>query len=209
MPTARARMVYQPRYTRLSISRGVRRKALILPGVAEVLQRATRVWSGKTWRPCRRSSLIAPGEVDPCYRHAMPVMGPIESYRRPCSSGVGCTKITHMNRTVATSNSVNVSTTRTIDPRQTASQWPHRYPPALETNTLWAPGPRTPTIASAVAVITRRQRPATSHAPTSGPIGSRSLMSRQLRRQRSSRPRPRVADQDARGNYRGVAIVPQ
>ena len=106
------------------------------------------------------------GAPDPSYRHAMPVLAPIESYRRPCSSGVGCAKITHMNRTVATSNSVNVSTARTIDPRQTASQWSHRYPPALETNTLLAPGPRTWTIASAVAVIAHRQRPPTSSGPS-------------------------------------------
>ena len=106
------------------------------------------------------------GAPDPSYRHAMPVLGPIESYRRPCSSGVGCAKITHMNRTVATSNSVNVSTARTIDPRQTASQWPHRYRAALETNTLLAPGSRTWTLVSAVAVIAHRQRPPTSSAPS-------------------------------------------
>ena len=87
------------------------------------------------------------------------MLGPIESYRRLCSSGVGCAKITHMNRTIATSSSVNVSTARTIDPRQDASQWPHHDPPALETNTLLAPGPRTWTIASAVAVIAHRQPP--------------------------------------------------
>ena len=55
----------------------------------------------------------------------------------------------------------NVSTARTSDARQNASQWPHRYSPALETNTLLAPGPRTRTwtIASAVAVIAHCQRP--------------------------------------------------
>lgn len=49
----------------------------------------------------------------------------------------------------------NVSTARTSDARQNASQWPHHYSPALETTTLLAPGPRTRTwtIASAVAVI--------------------------------------------------------
>ncbi len=107
---------------------------------------------------------------DPSYRHAMPVLAPIESCRRARSSGVGGAKITHMKRTVATSNSVNVSTTRTIDPDQNASQCP-RYPAALGTNTLLAPGPRTWTIASAVAVIAHGQRPPTSHATTSGPIG--------------------------------------
>ena len=60
----------------------------------------------------------------PSYRHAMPVLAPIESCRRARSSGVGCAKITHMKRTVATSSSVNVSTTRTIDPHQNASQCP-------------------------------------------------------------------------------------
>ena len=66
--------------------------------------------------------------------------------------------------------SVNVSTTRTIDPHQHASQCPG-YPPALGTNTLLAPGPRTWTIASAVALIAHGQRPPTSHATTSGPTG--------------------------------------
>jgi hypothetical protein len=106
------------------------------------------------------------GASDASYRQAIPVLEPIESYRRLCSSGVGCAKITHMNRTIATSSSVNVSTARTIDPRQNASQWSHRYPPVLETNTLLAPGPRTWTIASAVAVIAHRQRPPTSSAPS-------------------------------------------
>ena len=68
----------------------------------------------------------------------MPVLAPIESYRRARSSGVGWAKITHMKTTVATSNSVNVSTTRMSDPRQTASAWLHRDPPAFETNTLGA-----------------------------------------------------------------------
>jgi hypothetical protein len=35
---------------------------------------------------------------------------------------VGCAKITHMKRTVATSNSVNVSTTRMIHPRLTVPE---------------------------------------------------------------------------------------
>jgi len=67
----------------------------------------------------------------------------------------------------------NVSTARTSDARQNASQWPYRYSPALETNTLLAPGPRTRTwtIAFAVAVIAHHQRPPTSHATTRGPIG--------------------------------------
>jgi hypothetical protein len=111
------------------------------------------------------------GAPDPSYRHAMPVLGPIESCRRARSSGVGCAKIAHMNRTVAASNSVNVSTARMIGPRHTASQWLHRYPPALETNTLVAPGPRACPVAPAVAVVAHRQRPPKSHATTSGPIG--------------------------------------
>lgn len=62
------------------------------------------------------------GAPDPGYRHAMPVLAPIESCRRARSSGVGCAKITHMKRTVATSNSVNVSTTRMIHPRLTVPE---------------------------------------------------------------------------------------
>jgi len=66
------------------------------------------------------------GAPDPHYRHAMPVLWPIESCRRARSSWVGCAKITHMKRTVAASNSAIVSTSRMIGPRHTAPQWPHR-----------------------------------------------------------------------------------
>jgi hypothetical protein len=79
-------------------------------------------------------------------------------------------EISHMKRTVAASNSVNVSTALTIAPRHRAFRWPHRSPPALETNRLLVPGPRTWTIASAVAVVAHRQRPPKSHATTRGPI---------------------------------------
>jgi hypothetical protein len=41
------------------------------------------------------------GAPDARYRHAMPVLWPIESCRRARSSGVGCAKITHMKKTVA------------------------------------------------------------------------------------------------------------
>jgi hypothetical protein len=108
---------------------------------------------------------------DPSYRHAMPVLGPIESCRRACSSGVGCAKIVHMNRTVAASSSVNVSTARTIDPRQIASQWLPRHPPRWRRTRSWRPGPRAWPVAPAVAVVAHRQRPPKSHATTSGPIG--------------------------------------
>ena len=106
---------------------------------------------------------------DPGDRHAMPMLASIESCRQARSSGVVCAKIIHIKWTFATSNSVNVSATRAIDPHQNACQCP--YPPALRTNTLLALGPRTWTIASAVAVIAHDQRPPTSHATTSGPIG--------------------------------------
>jgi hypothetical protein len=109
--------------------------------------------------------------LDPNYRHAMPVLEPIESCRRARSSGVGCAKITHMNRTVAASNSVNVSTTRMIDPRPAASRWLHRGPSALQTNTLGALGQMACAVASTIAVVTHRQRPPNSHATTSGPRG--------------------------------------
>ena len=46
------------------------------------------------------------------YRHAMCVLSPIESCRRACSSGVVCARITHMNTTVTTSTTINVSRTR-------------------------------------------------------------------------------------------------
>ena len=69
----------------------------------------------------------------------------------------------------------NVSTARTSDARQNASQWPHRYPLPLETNTLLAPGPRTRTIASAVAVITHRQRPPDMHRTSRMPICTMSM----------------------------------
>ena len=111
------------------------------------------------------------GAPDPGYRHAMPVLWPTESCRRARSFGVGCAKIAHMNRTVAASNSVNVSTARMIDPRYRAPQWSHRSPPALETNTLLAPGPRTWTIVSAVAVVAHRQRPPKEPRHDKRPIG--------------------------------------
>jgi hypothetical protein len=124
-------------------ARTQRRSAYLLPsGVRNPVISPTIVWT--IGARCSAS--------DPGYRHAMPVLAPIESCRRARSSGVECVKITHMKRTVAISNSVNVSTTRAIDPRQNVSQCP-RDPPALGTNTLLASGPRTWTIASAVAVI--------------------------------------------------------
>lgn len=97
---------------------------------------------------------------DPSYRHAMPVLGPIESCRRAHSSGVGCAKIAHMNRRA-----------RTIDPRQIASQWLPRHPPRWRRTRSWRPGPRAYPVAPAVAVVAHRQRPPKSHATTSGPIG--------------------------------------
>jgi hypothetical protein len=115
------------------------------------------------------------------YRHALPVLALIESFQRPCVSDR--MKITHMNRTLATSYSVNLSTARTIDPRQNASQGPHRYFLTLETNTLLAPGPRTWTIASAVAVIAHRQRPPIATSPQVARSESRSPTSLHLRRQ--------------------------
>ena len=77
------------------------------------------------------------------------------------SAGARCDPIQH------------ISTARTSEARQNASQWPHRYSPALEANTLFASGPRTRTwaIAWTVAVIAHHQRPPTSHATASGPIG--------------------------------------
>ena len=86
---------------------------------------------------------------DSSYRHVMDVLWPIESCRRALSSWVGCAKITHMKRAA--------STTRTIEPHQNASEWP-RNAHALGTNTFFAPGPRTWTIVSAVAVIAHGQR---------------------------------------------------
>ena len=88
------------------------------------------------------------GAPDPHYRHAMPVLAPIESCRRARSSGVGCAKIAHMNRTVAASNSVNVSTALTIADllrwRRTRSN---------------VPGARAWTVEPAGAVVAHRQAP--------------------------------------------------
>ena len=150
------------------------------------------------------------GAPDPGYRHAIPVLWPIESCRRARSSGVGCAKITHMKRTVAVSNSVNVSTARMIAPRYRASRWSQRFPPALETNTLLAPGPGTWTIVSAVAVVAHRQRP-----PSSGPDKAKCTMSMTPNRASRVPVGGRVTSRGLAGgeawcgggNYRGVAMA--
>ena len=85
---------------------------------------------------------------DSSYRHVRDVFWPIESCRRALS-WVGCAKMTHMKRAA--------STTRTIEPHRNASEWP-RHAHTLGTNTFFAPGPRTWTIVSAVAVVAHGQR---------------------------------------------------
>ena len=122
------------------------------------------------------------GAPDPHYRHAMPVLWPIESCRRDRSSGVGCAKIAHMKRTVAASNSVNVSTALTIADllrwRRTRSN---------------VPGARAWTVPPAVAVVAHRQAPRRATPRQPAPSASRTTTSRPWRRQRDSRPRPRAA----------------
>lgn len=93
------------------------------------------------------------------YRHAMPVLGPIESFRRARSSGVGCARITHMKRTVASSTTANVSARRKIGPRRTSTLGRHRRPAAWSTNTRATLRPKACAIAWPVAVILHRRWP--------------------------------------------------
>jgi len=140
------------------------------------LRRAGRARAGCSSRPrsSRRSGSGGRwGAPDPSYRHAMPVLGPIESCRRARSSGVGCAKITHMKRTVATSNSVNVSTARTIGPRHRAPQWSHRVTSCVGdeyARRAWCEGLDGRAGHSGRSASSS---PPKSHATTAGPIGIR------------------------------------
>ena len=113
------------------------------------------------------------GAPDPGYRHAMPVLWPIESCRRARSSGVGCAKIAHIKRTVAASTSVKVSTARTIGPRHRAPQGSHRLTSCVGdeyARRAWCEG------LDGRAGLSGRSaasRPPASHATPAGPIGIR------------------------------------
>jgi hypothetical protein len=108
---------------------------------------------------------------DLSYRHAMPVLWPIESCTRARSSGVGCAKIAHMKRTVAASNSVNVSTARMIGPRPRAPQWSYRVTSCVGdeyARRAWCEGLDDRAGRSGRS---ESSSPPKSHATTAGPIG--------------------------------------
>lgn len=147
----------------------------------DLLLRVATQRSDRLFNTIRRDRGTPEKGTETGYRHAIPVLGPIESCRRARSSGVECDKTAHMNRTIAAAKkTVHVSAARMADSPPSVPQLLHRGRAASEAalrpagHMLKTPAcPSTCRAAPAVVVVAHRQRVPKSHITMSGPVGIR------------------------------------